>query len=219
MLAGRKRGQRSGLALRAAAELGEQPGAGRHRQGTGGPAAPSTGRSAAPGARRQAGAEPPGAVPGLCTPGAPQVPLQAPSRPWGGSGSAPLPPASSPHASPSPQLSLQRSSSFKDFAKSKVSSPGPSEKEFNLEQKVRSSSAATSCSPRTIFLPDPALSQPVVPNRWSGRWPLCRGAAPGAPPLGSHHPPQEALQPPQLRFTRHGEALPSPSIPLADPRG
>ncbi|NXU47635.1 SASH3 protein, partial [Turnix velox] len=35
-----------------------------------------------------------------------------------------------------PQLSLQRSSSFKDFAKAKVSSPGPSEKEFNLEEKI-----------------------------------------------------------------------------------
>ncbi|NXF63393.1 SASH3 protein, partial [Ciccaba nigrolineata] len=35
-----------------------------------------------------------------------------------------------------PQLSLQRSSSFKDFAKSKVSSPAPSEKEFNLEENI-----------------------------------------------------------------------------------
>ncbi|NWS64525.1 SASH3 protein, partial [Chunga burmeisteri] len=35
-----------------------------------------------------------------------------------------------------PQLSLQRSSSFKDYAKSKVSSPVPSEKEFNLEEKI-----------------------------------------------------------------------------------
>ncbi|NXX13799.1 SASH3 protein, partial [Podargus strigoides] len=35
-----------------------------------------------------------------------------------------------------PQLSLQRSSSFKDFAKSKVSSPLPSEKEFNLEENI-----------------------------------------------------------------------------------
>ncbi|NXF99518.1 SASH3 protein, partial [Sakesphorus luctuosus] len=34
------------------------------------------------------------------------------------------------------QLSLQRSSSFKDFAKSKVSSPVPSEKEFNLEENI-----------------------------------------------------------------------------------
>ncbi|NXP07147.1 SASH3 protein, partial [Thinocorus orbignyianus] len=42
----------------------------------------------------------------------------------------------SPHTSPSPQLSLQRSSSFKDFAKSKVSSPAPSEKEFNLEENI-----------------------------------------------------------------------------------
>ncbi|KAM6352900.1 SAM and SH3 domain-containing protein 3 isoform 4-T4 [Alca torda] len=37
---------------------------------------------------------------------------------------------------PLPQLSLQRSSSFKDFAKSKVSSPAPSEKEFNLEENI-----------------------------------------------------------------------------------
>ncbi|NXJ86152.1 SASH3 protein, partial [Trogon melanurus] len=34
------------------------------------------------------------------------------------------------------QLSLQRSSSFKDFAKSKVSSPVPTEKEFNLEENI-----------------------------------------------------------------------------------
>ncbi|NXJ69379.1 SASH3 protein, partial [Rostratula benghalensis] len=34
------------------------------------------------------------------------------------------------------QLSVQRSSSFKDFAKSKVSSPAPSEKEFNLEENI-----------------------------------------------------------------------------------
>ncbi|NXC32772.1 SASH3 protein, partial [Campylorhamphus procurvoides] len=34
------------------------------------------------------------------------------------------------------QLSLQRSSSFKDFGKSKVSSPVPSEKEFNLEENI-----------------------------------------------------------------------------------
>ncbi|KAM6117279.1 SAM and SH3 domain-containing protein 3 [Pterocles gutturalis] len=34
------------------------------------------------------------------------------------------------------KLTLQRSSSFKDFAKSKVSSPLPSEKEFNLEEKI-----------------------------------------------------------------------------------
>ncbi|XP_064015316.1 SAM and SH3 domain-containing protein 3 isoform X2 [Pogoniulus pusillus] len=34
------------------------------------------------------------------------------------------------------KLSLQRSSSFKDFAKAKVSSPGPTEKEFNLEENI-----------------------------------------------------------------------------------
>ncbi|KAK2516949.1 Sash3, partial [Columba livia] len=34
------------------------------------------------------------------------------------------------------KLSLQRSSSFKDFAKSKVSSPVPSETEFNLEENI-----------------------------------------------------------------------------------
>ncbi|NXP53784.1 SASH3 protein, partial [Heliornis fulica] len=35
-----------------------------------------------------------------------------------------------------PQLSLQRSSSFKDFSKAKVSSPVQSEKEFNLEENI-----------------------------------------------------------------------------------
>lgn len=34
------------------------------------------------------------------------------------------------------KLSLQRSSSFKDFAKSKPSSPVVSEKEFNLDDNV-----------------------------------------------------------------------------------
>ncbi|NXG59801.1 SASH3 protein, partial [Hemiprocne comata] len=42
----------------------------------------------------------------------------------------------SPLSMPPPQLSLQRSNSFKDFAKSKVSSPVPSEKEFNLEENI-----------------------------------------------------------------------------------
>ncbi|NXX48177.1 SASH3 protein, partial [Tricholaema leucomelas] len=51
-----------------------------------------------------------------------------------------------------PQLSLQRSSSFKDFAKAKVSSPGPSEKEFNLEENIpedESSSATPEEAPRS----------------------------------------------------------------------
>ncbi|NXQ94173.1 SASH3 protein, partial [Sagittarius serpentarius] len=50
------------------------------------------------------------------------------------------------------QLSLQRSSSFKDFAKSKVSSPAPSEKEFNLEENIpedESSSAGPDDSARS----------------------------------------------------------------------
>ncbi|NXA45938.1 SASH3 protein, partial [Nothocercus julius] len=40
------------------------------------------------------------------------------------------------HLFTSPQLSLQRSSSFKDFAKAKVSSPGVTEKEFNLDENI-----------------------------------------------------------------------------------
>ncbi|NXX98554.1 SASH3 protein, partial [Centropus bengalensis] len=40
-------------------------------------------------------------------------------------------------------LSLQRSSSFKDFAKSKVSSPAPSEKEFNLEDNIPEDEASS----------------------------------------------------------------------------
>ncbi|NXJ54704.1 SASH3 protein, partial [Spizaetus tyrannus] len=43
-----------------------------------------------------------------------------------------------------PQLSLQRSSSFKDFAKSKVSSPVPSEKEFNLEENIPEDESSSS---------------------------------------------------------------------------
>ncbi|XP_027753672.1 SAM and SH3 domain-containing protein 3 isoform X1 [Empidonax traillii] len=41
------------------------------------------------------------------------------------------------------KLSLQRSSSFKDFAKSKVSSPVPSEKEFNLEENIPENDPST----------------------------------------------------------------------------
>ncbi|KAM6061326.1 SAM and SH3 domain-containing protein 3 isoform 2-T2 [Chlamydotis macqueenii] len=50
------------------------------------------------------------------------------------------------------KLSLQRSSSFKDFAKAKVSSPAPSEKEFNLEENIpedESSSAGPSDAARS----------------------------------------------------------------------
>ncbi|XP_074910652.1 SAM and SH3 domain-containing protein 3 isoform X2 [Buteo buteo] len=42
------------------------------------------------------------------------------------------------------KLSLQRSSSFKDFAKSKVSSPLPSEKEFNLEENIPEDESSSS---------------------------------------------------------------------------
>ncbi|NXG80750.1 SASH3 protein, partial [Baryphthengus martii] len=42
-------------------------------------------------------------------------------------------PSHPPHLA---QLSLQRSSSFKDFTKAKVSSPAPSDKEFNLEENI-----------------------------------------------------------------------------------
>ncbi|XP_049684231.1 SAM and SH3 domain-containing protein 3 isoform X2 [Accipiter gentilis] len=42
------------------------------------------------------------------------------------------------------KLSLQRSSSFKDFAKSKVSSPVPSEKEFNLEEDIPEDESSSS---------------------------------------------------------------------------
>ncbi|XP_051647117.1 SAM and SH3 domain-containing protein 3 isoform X2 [Manacus candei] len=61
-------------------------------------------------------------------------------------------PSALSHPSPCPQLSLQRSSSFKDFAKSKVSSPVPSEKEFNLEENIPEndpSSASPEDAPRS----------------------------------------------------------------------
>ncbi|NXE84915.1 SASH3 protein, partial [Cochlearius cochlearius] len=74
-----------------------------------------------------------------------------------------------------PQLSLQRSSSFKDFAKAKVSSPAPSEKEFNLEENVSARPPAGRQHP----LPRPAppgpparraqpSSEPLSPNSCSG---------------------------------------------------
>ncbi|XP_010220142.1 PREDICTED: SAM and SH3 domain-containing protein 3 [Tinamus guttatus] len=43
----------------------------------------------------------------------------------------------------SPQLSLQRSSSFKDFAKAKVNSPGVTEKEFNLDENIPEDESST----------------------------------------------------------------------------
>ncbi|XP_030305012.1 SAM and SH3 domain-containing protein 3 isoform X3 [Calypte anna] len=41
------------------------------------------------------------------------------------------------------KLSLQRSSSFKDFAKSQVTSPAPSKKEFNLEENIPEDEASS----------------------------------------------------------------------------
>ncbi|KAM6413477.1 SAM and SH3 domain-containing protein 3 [Rhynochetos jubatus] len=42
------------------------------------------------------------------------------------------------------KLSLQRSSSFKDFAKAKVTSPAPTEKEFSLEENIPEDEAGSS---------------------------------------------------------------------------
>ncbi|NWJ05185.1 SASH3 protein, partial [Crypturellus undulatus] len=56
------------------------------------------------------------------------------------------------HLFASSQLSLQRSSSFKDFAKAKVSSPGMTEKEFNLDENIpedESGSAVPEEAPRS----------------------------------------------------------------------
>uniref|UniRef100_A0A8C9DP94 SAM and SH3 domain containing 3 n=1 Tax=Prolemur simus TaxID=1328070 RepID=A0A8C9DP94_PROSS len=50
--------------------------------------------------------------------------------------SPPLPGMTSTKSSSQRELSLQRSSSFKDFAKSKPSSPVVSEKEFNLDDNI-----------------------------------------------------------------------------------
>lgn len=70
------------------------------------------------------------------------------------------------------QLSLQRSSSFKDFAKSKPSSPGVSEKEFSLEENV-------SICPDISTLLQPGLSLP--------------GACPLPFPLSTHRGTHLAL--------------------------
>lgn len=67
-----------------------------------------------------------------------------------------------------PQLSLQRSSSFKDFAKAKVSSPVASEKEFNLDENV-------SARPHPQPFPEPP--SPSHQPYWQ---PRCCGAASGA---------------------------------------
>lgn len=105
----------------------------------------------------------------------------------------------SPHTFPSPrshlcpcsQLSLQRSSSFKDFSKSKVSSPVSSE-EFSLEENVSSQHPWGSSTPRHILLPrEQPISELVSQNSWSYQWPMCHGAAPGCQhwwDLGSHSP-------------------------------
>lgn len=55
------------------------------------------------------------------------------------------------------QLSLQRSSSFKDFAKSKVSSPVLSETEFNLEENVSVQPPQANSTPCHILLPQDHL--------------------------------------------------------------
>lgn len=103
----------------------------------------------------------------------------------------------SPHTFPSPrshlcpcsQLSLQRSSSFKDFSKSKVSSPVSSE-EFSLEENVSSQHPWGSSTPQHILLPpEQPISELVSQNSWSYQWPMCHGAAPGCQhwwDLGSH---------------------------------
>ncbi|XP_061454909.1 SAM and SH3 domain-containing protein 3 [Rhineura floridana] len=61
------------------------------------------------------------------------------------------------------KLSLQRSGSFKDFAKFKPSSPMTSEKEFNLEEEVPESSQADS-------LPSPDDSGRSSSSKLSKRW-------------------------------------------------
>lgn len=62
------------------------------------------------------------------------------------------------------------------------------------------------------------FAEPISPNSWSYWWPTHRGAAPAGFGVSL---PRGVLQPcvAQLRFGRGGGALPSPSIPLPDPRG
>ncbi|XP_028571795.2 SAM and SH3 domain-containing protein 3 [Podarcis muralis] len=61
------------------------------------------------------------------------------------------------------KLSLQRSSSFKDFPKSKPSSPLPSEKEFNLEEEVPEGS-------HTNSVPSPDDSGRSSTSKLGKRW-------------------------------------------------
>ncbi|NWR52879.1 SASH3 protein, partial [Regulus satrapa] len=58
-------------------------------------------------------------------------------------------PASPSHLCPCSQLSLQRSSSFKDFSKSKVSSP-VSSKEFNLEENIPEDDPSSASPEETV---------------------------------------------------------------------
>lgn len=119
----------------------------------------------------------------------------------------PSPPS---HLCPCSQLSLQRSSSFKDFNKSKVSSPVSSE-EFNLEENVSSQ-------------PQHPLTHPAPPGTAHCRAgfpkllvsPVCHRAVPGASTGGiwdltAPCDPAEACP--------GWGAPPSVCMPLTDPRG
>ena len=117
---------------------------------------------------------------------------------------------------PPPQLSLQRSSSFKDFGKSKVSSPVPSEKEFNLEEKV---SAPTPCP---VLLPRDHLPAGHSPPQSL----LPRPPGPAGQPGGSQQQqdsgsrsprgPAARWDPAEVRWAGWG-ALPSLSPPRQIP--
>lgn len=123
------------------------------------------------------------------------------------------------------QLSLQRSSSFKDFAKSKVSSPVPSETEFNLEENVSVRPPQGNSTPCHILLPQDHL--PTRNSPFQSLFPQTPGPVmahvPWGGPRGSSTSSIWGLTPPgscvtQLRFAWGGGwALPSLSIPMADP--
>ncbi|NXV50896.1 SASH3 protein, partial [Uria aalge] len=103
---------------------------------------------------------------------------------------------------PLPQFSLQRSSSFKDFAKSKVSSPAPSEKEFNLEENIpedESSSAGPDDAARSSGMKLGKKWRAVISrtmNRKMGRMAvkaLAEGKVSGAPGQAGGSSPSRGL--------------------------
>uniref|UniRef100_A0A8C3J2Y0 SAM and SH3 domain containing 3 n=1 Tax=Calidris pygmaea TaxID=425635 RepID=A0A8C3J2Y0_9CHAR len=129
------------------------------------------------------------------------------------------------------KLSLQRSSSFKDFAKSKVSSPAPSEKEFNLEENIpedEPSSAGPEDAARSSGVKLGKKWRAVISrtmNRKMGRMAvkaLAEGKVSRGGPRqagGQPHPPSLGLTPVPRQGEVEEEGSPCPLSPAGNMEG